>query len=369
MGNRRNHLGAKLLCVCTMSAILLSGCSQAPVEEKSVVVDNSDKTIAYNFVAVERRDVTATKSLRCTYRQQSEVEQSFQLTGRIIDHVYVQEGDYVKKGDVLATLTLNTLNRDIEDLEYRITRNELQLSFIEQNEALAIQKLWVGYLNSPYQSEEGKKNVESQVEGIRQNYRYQREDCEDALEIDRKKLKTLQQEKKYCSLVAEMDGMVYKLTEYLRGTTSKAGEVVVTIVDNSQCLFEAPYVEEDAQRFHEGDFLEMVVNTGNAVGTYTLTPYQRDQWTDKMQFKVYDGPFTSGLEVGTSGNIHFETERREQVLALPKNVVNRADDKYYVYVIDENDMRQVKWVEVGVYGDNYVEIVSGLEEGEKVIQR
>lgn len=369
MGKYYKRHGVRMLCAFTMSAMLLGGCSQAPAEDKTVVVDNSDKTIAYNFVAVERRDVTATKSLRCTYRQQSEVEQSFQLTGRIIDHVYVQEGDYVKKGDVLATLTLNSLNRDIEDLEYWIARNELQLSFIEQNEALAIQNAWVNYLNSPYQSAEGKKNVESQVEGIRQNYRYQREDCEDALEVDRKRLKALKQEKKYCSLVAEMDGMVYKLTEYLRGTTSKAGEVVVTIVDNSQCLFEAPYVEEDAQRFQEGDFLEMVVNTGNAVGTYTLTPFQRDQWTEKMQFKVYDGPFTSGLEVGASGNIYFETEHKEQVLALPKNVVNRADDKYYVYVVDENDMRQVKWIEVGVSGDNYVEIVSGLEEGEKVIQK
>ena len=65
----------------------------------------------------------------------------------------------------------------------------------------------------------------------------------------------------------------------------------------------------------------------------------------------------------------FTTEKKEQVLFLPKKAVNKADDKYYVYVADENGMRQVKWIEVGVFGDNLVEIVGGLEEGDKVIQR
>ena len=369
MGKYKSPRGVKTLCICSLCTILLSGCGEGPVEDKTVVVDNSEKTVAFSYATVERGDVIATKRIRCTYRQQSEAEQSFQLTGKIVDKVYVQEGDYVKKGDLLATLTLNTLNRDIEDLEYKIERNELLLSYIENNEVLDIQNAWVNYLSSPWQSAEGKKAVEEQVESIQQRYRYQREDCQDGLELDRKKLASLKQEKKYCSLTAEMDGLVYEIKRNLQGSTSKEGETVITIVDNSQCLFETDYVEEDAVHFHEGDFLEMIVNIGNAAGTYILTPYQPDQWTDKMQFKVYDGPYTSGLEVGTSGMMTFTTEKKEQVLFLPKKAVNKADDKYYVYVADENGMRQVKWIEVGVFGDNLVEIVGGLEEGDKVIQR
>ena len=30
-------------------------------------------------------------------------------------------------------------------------------------------------------------------------------------------------------------------------------------------------------------------------------------------------------------------------------------------------MREVRWIEVGVQGDNNIEILSGLQEGEKVV--
>lgn len=369
MGRNRRLGQLKALCICTLSALLLSGCANGPTDEKTIVVDNSEKTVAYNYATVERGDVIGTKRIRCTYRQQSEVEQSFQLTGRVVDEVYVKEGDYVKKGDVLATLTLDSLNRDIEDLQYRIKRAELQLSYIDKDEELDIQNAWVNYLSSPWQSEEGKESVEEQIEGINQNYRYQRENYEDSLEFDRKRLENLQREKNFCSLRAEMDGLVYKLKNRLQGSTSKKDEVVITIADNSQCLFETAYDEEVAESLKTEEFLEMVVNTGNASGTYTLTPFEPEQWTDKMMFKVYDGPYTSGLEVGTSGTMTVVTHRKEDVLSLPATVIHEANGKYYVYTADQEGMRQVTWIETGIFGDTFVEITGGLKEGDKVIAR
>ena len=78
---------------------------------------------------------------------------------------------------------------------------------------------------------------------------------------------------------------------------------------------------------------------------------------------------TSGIEVGTSGTIQFVMSKKEQVLCIPVTTLNEADGKYYVYVVDETGMRQVKWVEVGLIGNTTVEILNGLEEGEKVIRR
>ena len=46
---------------------------------------------------------------------------------------------------------------------------------------------------------------------------------------------------------------------------------------------------------------------------------------------------------------------------------HEADGKSYVYVLGENDIREVKWIETGLYGDSMVEVVGGLTEGENII--
>lgn len=60
-------------------------------------------------------------------------------------------------------------------------------------------------------------------------------------------------------------------------------------------------------------------------------------------------------------------DTREHVLRVPKDAVHNADGKDYVYMEDADGMRQIVYVEAGLRGDEYTEILSGLQEGEKVI--
>ena len=55
------------------------------------------------------------------------------------------------------------------------------------------------------------------------------------------------------------------------------------------------------------------------------------------------------------------------MLTVPLKAVHLASGKSYVYVLGEGNMREVKWIETGLFGDETVEILSGLTEGEKVI--
>ena len=56
------------------------------------------------------------------------------------------------------------------------------------------------------------------------------------------------------------------------------------------------------------------------------------------------------------------------VLSISKNALHSLDDEYYVYYVDENGLRQMKTVEVGLIGNSHVEIISGLTEGEQIIR-
>lgn len=364
MGKYRLPAGIGMLCVCSAAALLLCGCEQqAPEEEPLIVVEGSDDTLSSDYVYVGIGDVVLTGDMRCTYRQQKDQEISFALTGRLVDKVYVEEGDTVKKGDLLAELSTGSMERQIEDLEYQISRSELLLEHIDKSEALELSQIWVNQL---YNGGYGEDGPDEALAAVQQSYRYQREDVEDKLEMDRRQLEELRQELSNCRVYAGMGGIVYKLQEHLSGSTSKAGERIMTIVDNSRCLFETEKPEYN-DCFKEGETVAMSIVSGSAAGQYQLLPYEMEKWGEIQQFEVFSGPMTTGIEVGTAGTIEFELDRRDQVLCIPKRMVNEADGRSYVYVVDGDGMRQIRWVETGLSGDSLIEIVSGLEAGERVI--
>lgn len=361
----KDWTGKVLRFLCCMAVVfLLCGCEEQE-EPPLMPVEESDGTITYDYCIAETGDVVLTCKLRGVYRQQKDQEISFSLTGRLVDKVYVEEGNTVKKGELLAELSAGTLERQIEDLEYRIQRNELLLEYVDMNEALDISQAWVNYLYNHFYD---KERLDEFIADLQKGYRYQREDYGDALELDRLALQALQQELAYCRVYAGMDGIVYKLQKDLEGTTSREGKVIMTIVDNSECLFETE-APEYRECFKEGEMVNMSVTSGSAAGNYRLLPHNMEAWGEVQQFSVYDGPVTAGIEVGTSGILQFVQERRDQVLCVPKTAVHNADDKFFVYVADEDNMRQIRWVETGLFGDDMVEILSGLEEGEKVIRK
>lgn len=361
----RRKCGA-LIGVSLAAAVLMGGCGRGTGESEShVAVENDNDKIEYNYLTAEVGDVTVTRKVTCTYRQQKEQEVSFAITGRLVDKVFVEEGEHIKKGDLLAQLSAGTLEEQVQDLEYSIARNELLLKQMETNEALDRSQTWVNYLyNHVGDAEQNEENLEA----IEERYRYQREDCEDALELDRAELEQVKNELSGCRVYAGMGGLVYKVKEDLMGSTSKAGETVITIVDDSQCLFEMEEPEY-AEFFPEGVPVAMKITSGQAAGEYELLPYDREHWGEIQQFSVLSGPVMSGIEVDTKGTVQIVTDSRTQVLCVPEAALNSADGRYYVYVTDEDNMRQIRWVEVGLIGDTSVEILSGLEPGERVVRR
>lgn len=364
----RRRRGIKGMCAVVIASAMLCGCTSTPEESGLVVIEHETENITYEFVTASVGEVVKTEKVHCVYHQMNEQAVSFDINGKYVDQVYVKEGDSVKKGTLLATLSSKDLERRIEDLQYSIARAELQLAYLDTNEANDISEAWVNYLAYTGQTPNDADNTKERVAGIQKNYRYQREDLTDALESDKKTLANLKTELRSSKVYADIDGVVYKLKNRLRGTTSKAGEVIMTIMDTSECLFETQ-VPNATEIFREGETHMMQIAYGTGAGTYELIPYQMENWGEKQQFEILDGPESSGIEVGTSGTMSVITQRREDVLCVPSETIHKADDKAFVYVLSADNMKEVKWVEIGLFGDTMVEIMGGLAEGEKVIRK
>ena len=72
------------------------------------------------------------------------------------------------------------------------------------------------------------------------------------------------------------------------------------------------------------------------------------------------------IKPGMTADIAIQTARKENVLLIPKESLQEKDDKTIVQVFENGEIKE-KEIETGLLGDEVVEIISGLNEGEKVI--
>lgn len=346
------------------SIMLISGCGKT-VDTPLVEVDASSDFMTYSLVYPAIDSVVKTQRIDCAYMQTREQEVSFNSTGKYVDKVYVKKGDTVKKGDLLCELSSSALEEEIETLTYKVTRNELLLSYLDTNEELAIQDAWIPAVGNPNID---KSDIEKSVKEIKKDYARRRELLNDSLEFDRLELDSKQSELKSSRLYASMDGIVYSIENKLEGSTTKADEVIMTIVDNTDCLFTVSG-SEYKDYFTEGQKVNMKISYTQASGDYILEPLNIDKWDDELVFSLYDGPEEAQLEVGIKGVITIETARKDNVLAITKMILHEIEGQYYVYVLNDSNMREIRYIEIGLIGDDNVEILSGLTEGDKVIKK
>ncbi|MDE6167974.1 MAG: efflux RND transporter periplasmic adaptor subunit [Acetatifactor sp.] len=357
----------KLALILTL--LCCTGCAKAvPEGEDHLIITEKEgeERISYTMTEVSTGDVVLTERIECTYLQVEDQDVSFSVSGRRIARTLVREGDTVVKGQLLAELANDQAGSRIDELEYQIARNSLLLEHVDENENNELSARWLQFL---YRSGGTKEEEEALKESIRQlqtNDEYLREDYRDAIELDRIELESLRKSDAESRVYAKMNGTVSWVKNNLEGSTCTRDEIIMKIIDGSECLFVVEG-EELGELFAEGVPVEMSISSGTGAGQYQLLPYKMEDWGERLTFSLQGEVDSSSIEVGAAGSMQVVVDRREGVLTLPSRAVHTADGKPYVYVEGEGNTREVKWIETGLHGDESVEITGGLEQGEKVI--
>ena len=73
-----------------------------------------------------------------------------------------------------------------------------------------------------------------------------------------------------------------------------------------------------------------------------------------------------GIKPGMTADIIIETAKKENVLIISKSALKKENGNKIIRVFEEGEVEEKK-IEVGLEGDEYVEVISGLQEGEQVI--
>lgn len=330
--------------------ILCTGCQLMPEEEmyQEPPVLYSHETKEYHQETVVRGDLTLGTTVTCTYMAAKQEQLGFTIGGEYIDQIYVSEGQQVQKGELLAELVYDNLKEEILEMEYECKVLSLQKEHLLENIKLDQQ------IEEP--------------ESVAERYAKQLQEAEDAIYVAELRLDELKKDLQQRQIYAGMDGTAVYVKKIKDGSRSTGGENIITIADIDTNVF---LVEgEEAQYFtpgmhttvkcgknlYEVDVVEAAeLGLAESQKDHALTAYLRLSQPDPT------------LEDGKKGKIEVILETRSDVLYVPKGAVKTADGKKLVYTLDENGLRVMQNVEVGLKTDEYIEIISGLKEGDPII--
>ncbi len=357
--NKRKVKQLTLITAALSLAISNTGCMLLPEEQevKKVTVVREFEDVKYDMVTVKQEDVTEFKTISCTYTQLEDEELAFAMGGKEVHKVYYSLGDSVKKGDLIAELNVEELDKQIEEMLYTIEKAEKEIHFFEKQKSIEIKKVKkmheLGSIT--------KESREERISLINDSYKTKKSRANDVLYINKMKYEELLKEKEKSRIFAEMDGTIAFLQPGLSGSIVEADKVVVKIIDSSECAFKSTAVEF-MDYFKNQEVIEVQGQNGTIYPT-RLMP--RDQEEDSVYFQLVVPDFE--LAVGSGGTIKLVVNESKNTLSLPIASVHKGDGFYYVYYLDENGSRGMKEITIGIVGNSSIEILDGLELGDIVI--
>ena len=345
-------------CVC---ACFFSACTDSKEQETEVVLTQESDETEYAFVTAEFGEVVQSVKLSCTYTPTEHQDLAFGVEDKLIERVEVKKGDIVTEGTLLAAVDVGDLEETIDELEYQISRQTLELAHINELkdfDVTSARNLY-SYTNKTWQD---KQDLEEKLKDIDDTYHDTIQDLEDSINMNQKRLIKYQEEYTGGQLIAGMNGEVTYLASSLTDTYSEKDKKVITISNLDSCYFMVDDVTY-ADHFSEEESYRVVYNDNGAETYVEVTPVNREQWQEQMLFKPVNGDI---FESDFSGTIFLELAKKTNVLCISNQAIHEAEDGKFVYVL-EGDWVNMRYIETGLTGTQKTEIVSGLKQGEKVI--
>ncbi len=338
-----------------LSAFLLGGCGSGEEETHSISIVRESIENEFDLTHCEKRDVIKTESISCTYSQLMEENLAFPVGEKTVAFVYVNEGDEVKPGDLLAKLDVASLEQDNINMKEQLERNNL---LIKQADEMI--EFYEKKINSSGLSLSSKESYMTKLQKLREK----RRTYSDENDFNTIKISANEQQIQAGSLYASIEGNVSFIKKGLEGSSSNAGETVITILNASVCGFQA--MDRNAVEYiRVGDRVQVVTNSTGDVYDSTVTSVDKE--AQKIIFELDQPDFS--IKVGTRGTVTVVRGEADGVLSLPKSCVFEAEDFWFIYCINDDGIREMRKVTIGLIGNDYVEITGGVSESDTVILR
>ena len=166
----------------------------------------------------------------------------------------------------------------------------------------------------------------------------------------------------------EIGDPVTPLNPYQEGT------VLMTMAEMSSLIFRGSVDEIDVGRLHEGMPVEIKIGAlpgAKASGVLSKISLKARTEDNATVFPIeitLDESNDVVLRAGYSANADVIIDRREGVLMIPERLITFSGDTAKVTVLLEDGSQEERIVDTGLSDAIKVEVITGLEEGDKIVE-
>lgn len=318
--------------------------------EKPFVTDIIKKTVATGSVVPRK-----------------EIEVKPQVSG-LIKNLYVEPGDIVKEGDLIATVRIIPDMVSLNNAESRVNRAEISLANAkreyERNKPLladgviadaVFQQFELNYRNAQEELNTAKDNLQLIKEGS-----------------TKKSGKTAN-----TNIRATISGMVLDVpveqgNSVIEANTFNDGTTIAVLANMDDMIFEGKVDESEVGKIREG--MELVLTIG-AIEAEKFTAKLEHispkgvEENGAIQFEIRaDVQLTEDqfIRAGYSANADIVLDRRDSVLVINESLLQFDDDQPFVEV--ENGSQNFERVDIktGLSDGINIEVLSGITEEEMI---
>ena len=299
---------------------------------------------------------------------EEEIELKPQISG-IIDAIFVEEGDLVRKGDLIARIRVVPNEQALVSAKSRI--NSLKLSFNNSQTVFNRNKT---LFEKGVISKQDFENSELSLNQSKENY----EQAQDDYQII-KQGSLSGGSSANTTIVAQIPGTILEIPvregdQVIQSNNFNAGTTIATVADMSQMIFEGKVDESEVGKLEEGKDIIVVlgaINEKEFPAVLTFVAPKGIEQNGAVQFTIkadVDIDSSTRIRAGYSANAEIELESKDSILVIKEALLqfNRITEKPYVELLKENGRFQTKNVEIGISDGINVEIIDGIKEGDKI---
>lgn len=302
-----------------------------------------------NIQTVTVKRMTLKEEIAATGRIQAlkSVDVKSEVSGKIIN-LKVDEGDYVKKGDLIAQLdsTEAELNYHKAESNYLTTKANFE------RQKVLFEKEFV---------------TRGQLEAAENNFKQAESDYLSAKEnLDKTRI------------YAPMSGQVIK--KYLEEgnviasgvSFVSSGNNIFTIADVTHKYVETQVDEVDIGNIREGTPALITVDaypdknfTGKVTQVSPMASIEQNLTFFNVKVEIFDP--SNLLRVNMSADVKIIPRKKENALAIPLEALKGKKNDYYVLVKRNPKKIEKQAIKIGIENDRYVEVVEGLKENDEIL--
>jgi RND family efflux transporter MFP subunit len=271
-----------------------------------------------------------------------------EVAGLRVAEVAVDEGDQVRRGQVLMRFDATLLKAQLAQAEAGIKEAEVALQFLQSDVTRAVELSHGAFIAT--------QTLEQRQSAARQ--------AEARLVLARARHEEATARLAQAWLVAPADGIVIRRSGQ-PGTISAVGQEMFRLVRDGRLELDAKVPELELAAVQAGQTVH--VRHGNEVVEAVVRAIAPTVATDTRLGVVHIAlPSASDLRPGMFARVEILVEAAP-VLTVPQGAVTFRGDAPAVFVVNENDRVSLQSLNAGMRRDGVVEVLAGLQSGQSVV--